>query len=132
MLKMLEETLLKIVPENSTYIVEARVRPSDIDEVALGGDARVRLSAYSYRTTPPIDGTVTHVSADSFYDNTTQEPYYLTKIAVSEQQLAELTKVKALPSMPVQVMIATGEQTVLTYLTDPVLSGLETALVEGD
>jgi epimerase transport system membrane fusion protein len=126
------ETLLKIVPENSAYIVEVRVRPGDIDEVRLGGAARVRLSAYSFRSTPPIDGSVVHVSADSFFDQTSKEAYYLAKIAVSEAQLAELKNVEALPSMPVQVMIATGEQTVFTYLANPVFAGLETAMVEGE
>lgn len=126
------QSLLKIVPEDSTFIVEAQVQPSDIDEIVMGGRARVRLTSYSFRTTPPVEGTVSYVSADTFSDSSTDGNYYLVRIRIPDRELAELPNVQAILSMPVQVMIATGEQTVITYLLNPILGGIETAMVEGE
>jgi len=126
------QTILEIVPENSTYIVEARVSPSDIDEVFSGGTARVRLTSYSFRTTPPVEGVVSYVSAGSFFDTSSDQAFYRVNIEIDEMSLAELPNVQIIPGLPVQVMIATGELTVLTYILNPILSGLETAMLEGE
>ncbi len=126
------ERILEIVPENSALVVEAKVSPSDIDEVIMGGSARVRLSAYSYRKTPPVHGIVTHVSADALFDRTLGESYYQVNVTIPAEELASMQDVKVVPGMPAQVMIATGEQTVIAYLLDPVLGGMETAMVENE
>lgn len=127
------EVLMQIVPSEAPFVVEAQVATSDIDEVAVGRDARVRLSAYSFRKTPPVDGKVTYVSADSFYDQSEGVSYYRIHVELDSAALANLPdNVEPYAGMPVQVMVATGEQTVLTYLLDPVLGGLETAMVENE
>lgn len=126
------QILMEIVPRNAPFIIEARVATSDIDEVGVGQAARIRLSAYSYRKTPPIDGEVSYVSADSFFDQTNNISYYDIHVKVASKTLDDLPNVRPQPGMPVQVMVATGEQTVLNYLLDPVLGGLETALIESE
>lgn len=126
------ERILQIVPDGAAYIVEGRVRPEDVDQVAEGNPARVRLTAYNFRTTPAVDGTVTYVSADSLVDDTTGLAFYKVNIRVAEEKLAALPEVDVLPGMPAQIMIATGEQTVADYLLSPVLAGLDTALRESD
>jgi epimerase transport system membrane fusion protein len=127
------EVLMQIVPKNAPFIVEAQIATSDVDQVEVGRDARVRLSAYSFRTTPPIEGEVTYVSADSFFNEADNLSFYRIHVRIEEDAYAVLPDaVSPQPGMPVQVMVATGEQTVLTYLLDPVLSGLETAMIESD
>ncbi len=124
------QNLLEIVPRDADFVVETRVSPSDIDEVDLGGPARVQLSAYSFRSTPALAGTVVQVSADSLVDPATSEPYFQVDVAVSPEALAALPHIRTLPGMPAQVMLETGEQTLLDYLVNPVLSGMSTALLE--
>ncbi|MBK0326688.1 HlyD family type I secretion periplasmic adaptor subunit [Rhodobacteraceae bacterium F11138] len=126
------ETVLKIVPDDAEFIAEGRVRPEDVDQVAEGHVARVRLTAYNFRTTPAVEGVVTHVSADSFTDEDTGKQYFKVNIRIPDEELAVLPDVEVLPGMPAQIMIATGEQTVANYLLSPVVAGLETALREGD
>lgn len=126
------ERLMQIVPRDAPYIIEAQVATSDIDEVQVGSQARVRLSAYSFRKTPPIHGEVTHVSADSFYNSTDDVSFYRIHVKVPTEELDALPNVTPQPGMPVQVMVATGEQTVLTYLLDPVVGALETAMLENE
>jgi HlyD family type I secretion membrane fusion protein len=126
------QRLLEIVPSDGKLVLEAQISTADIDEIAVGGTARVRLSAYSYRKTPPVEGVVTEISADAVVDPALNVPFYRVRLALSETGLAALPGVHALPGMPAQVMIATREQTILAHLLDPVLGGLETALVENE
>lgn len=124
--------IMKIVPDNVSYIIQSQVRTEDVDQVAKGDIARVRLSAYNFRTTPPVEGEVIHVSADSFVDQTTGRPYYRADVRISEAALADLPEVEIQPGMPAQVMIMTGEQTVADYILGPVLAGVYAAFRESD
>ena len=126
------EDILKIVPVGVQYVVEAQVRPEDVDQVAEGSVARVRLTAYDFRTTPPVEGDVTHVSADSFVDRQTGQTFFKVHVSVSDDALATLPGVEVSPGMPAQVMIATSVQTVANYLVSPIWAGLDTALRESN
>ncbi len=124
------QKILEIVPSNADFVVETKVRPGDIDDVTPGGAARVRLTAYSFRSTPPVPGEVVHVSADSLIDRATGEPYFQVDVKVSPDALAELPHIQTLPGMPAEVMIETGEQTLADYILNPVMGGMEKALIE--
>ncbi|MFX0543661.1 HlyD family type I secretion periplasmic adaptor subunit [Roseovarius sp. S4756] len=125
------QVLLEIVPEDVEYVIEAQVRPADVDEVVLGQTARVRLTAYSFRTTAPVTGEVVYVSGDSFTDANTSAQFYRVDIKVPDSEFAALPGVHVQPGMPAQVMLETGEQTLVDYMLNPVLGGLETGLTEG-
>lgn len=124
--------LMEIVPEGASYVLEAQVRPSDIDEVLPGQKARVRLTAYSFRSTAPVMGEVVYVSGDSFTHATSGTSFFRVDIKLPEVELAMLPDaVNIQPGMPAQVMLETGEQTLMDYMLNPVLSGLETGMTEG-
>ncbi|MEL6550927.1 MAG: HlyD family type I secretion periplasmic adaptor subunit [Pseudomonadota bacterium] len=124
--------ILEIVPQDTEFVIESRVSPADVDEVILGGSARVRLSAYSFRSTPPVMGDVTNISADSLVDPDTGEPYYQIDVVLHADAMDTLPHIKLLPGMPAQVLLETGEQTLGEYLINPVLAGAEMALNEGE
>lgn len=126
------EDIMKIVPDGASYIVEGRIRPEDVDQVAEGNVARVRLTAYNFRTTPPVEGTVSHVSADSLTDLQTGLSYYQANVRISDEALAALPGVDVQPGMPAQIMIATGEQTVANYILGPIFAGFNSALRESN
>lgn len=123
------EPLFRIVPENADMAVVARVSPADIDEIAIGQPVRLRLSAYSYRKVAPIEGYVRAVSADTFPGAGGQD-YYEVDIRLTDTALNGHEDIVPVQGMPVQAMIATRELTVLTYLLDPIIGGLEIALRE--
>ena len=56
------DPIMLIVPETDNLLVEAKVDPKDIDQVQLGQPVVLRFSAFSMRTTPEINGTVTRVA----------------------------------------------------------------------
>lgn len=124
------ETLMEIVPDGQGLVAEARVQPDDIEQVRQGAPTRIRLSAFNYRTTPMIDGEVIRVSADSFTDPVTGQPYYETLVRLDPDVAEILPDVELQPGMRAQVMIATKEQTIANYLLSPLVGGVETALLE--
>jgi HlyD family secretion protein len=125
------EALLDLVPQADRLVVDAKVRPEDIDRVHEGLPAQVRLLPYKQRRTPPIAATVVYVSADRLVDKHTNESYYQAKLRVDEEQLAQLGgEVKLVPGMPSEAMIKTGETTVAAYALSPILDSFHRAFAE--
>lgn len=126
--------LLDIVPQGESLIVEAKVAPLDIDRVHVGQIAEVRFSAFKSRSTPKIDGTLVALSADRLIDekSPTQEPYYLARVAISAEGLQSLldSDLKLLPGMPAEVLIHTGDRTMLQYLADPLKDSIARSFIE--
>ena len=73
---------------------------------------------------PVIEGKLTKVSADRITDPRTGEPYYAAIIEITPNGEQELRKYKVTPQpgMPTDVVIKTGERTLLNYLLNPLLS----------
>ena len=114
------ETILELVPAEDALLIEARITPIDVKAVRKGLQAKVHLSAYSSRNTPRIPGVVQSVSADRLVDQNTHEPYYLTRVAVSRQELKRLAPhVELIAGMPAEVMIVTEYRTMFDYLLKP-------------
>jgi HlyD family secretion protein len=124
------EALLDLVPQADRLVVEARVRPEDIDRVHEGLPAQVRLMPYKQRRTPPLDATVTYVSADLLTDKRTNENYYAARLRLDDKELASLIDVKMVPGMPSEAMIKTGETTAALYALSPILDSFHRAFRE--
>lgn len=125
------QPILDIVPQDTDLVIEARLRPVDIDEVAVGQTAQVHFLSLSDRSLPRIWGTVQSISADSLVDEATKQPYFLTRVKVPDEELDKLGKdVKITPGMTVEVLITTGERTFLEYLAQPILDSLRRTFKE--
>jgi HlyD family type I secretion membrane fusion protein len=124
------EILMEIVPEEKRLIVEARIRPEDVNYVRAGSQADVRLTAYPTRTTPLVHGAVAYVSGDRMVDQQTGAPYYIVHIDVTEQALANAGNLKLQAGMPAEVYIRTDSRTAVDYLLAPVTAYLSRAMRE--
>ena len=126
--------ILDIVPQNEKLIVEARVSPMDIDRISIGQVAEVRFSVFKTRTLPKIEGKLIAVSADRLMDEQSADkaPYYLARVEISPQGLEDLTNsgLKLLPGMPAEVLINTGERTLLKYLMEPLSDTVAHSFIE--
>ncbi len=118
------EDILDLVPENDDLIVEAQVRPEDIDVVHLGLLAQVQLTAFNRRTTPAVDGKLIYLAADRSVDQKSGLAYYKALIEVDPKSLAELDHVKLYPGMPATAFIATGSRVAIDYFIAPVTDSL--------
>ncbi|TAE35027.1 MAG: HlyD family type I secretion periplasmic adaptor subunit [Alphaproteobacteria bacterium] len=115
------DKIMNIVPTDDPLIVEALVSPQDIDVVREGLDANVRLTAFKSREVPPVHGKVTQVSADRFDDPNTGAAFYKARVVVDKDELAALGKdIEMYPGMPADVLIVTGERTLVSYMFAPI------------
>ncbi|AOE60756.1 HlyD family type I secretion periplasmic adaptor subunit [Pseudomonas corrugata] len=122
--------LLDIVPANEELIVEAQVSPMDIDRIAVGKLANIRFSAFKNSTTPVVEGQLVQISADRLVNKDTGMPYYLARVAMTEKERQALGGLILVPGMPVEVLINTGERTLLQYLMQPASNAFARSLIE--
>ena len=121
------ELLMEIVPSNDRLIIEAKVRPEDIDRVRLGLPAGIKLLAFEQRTLAELNGTVTYLSADAIEDERAGLVYFLMKVEVPEGELARLDGQTVQPGMLAEVFVRTGERTFLSYLLKPLADSFDRA-----
>jgi HlyD family type I secretion membrane fusion protein len=123
--------IMDIVPQDDRLIIEAQVRPQDIDIVHEGLPAKVMLTAYKSRFVPRLEGKVTQVSADRFINDKTGEAYFLARIEINDGTIAKLTKnIVLYPGMPAEAFITTGESTLLQYMASPIIDSLRKSFKE--
>ena len=113
------ETIAEIVPDNQQLIIEALVRPEDINRVQRGQAAQMRFTAFAYRTTKLVDGKVSYISADRMVDRQSNSAFYVAHIEADAPRLKEAGDLKLLAGMPVEVYIEGEQRTVLQYLMEP-------------
>ena len=113
------EPIMLIVPANDSLVVEVRIAPHEIDRVSVGQPVLLRFTAFNQRTTPQLNGEVSHVSADVAVDQKSGVSFYVARIAVPEAEFARLGDLKLIAGMPVEAFIQTGQRTVMSYLVKP-------------
>ncbi|HEY5900340.1 MAG TPA: HlyD family type I secretion periplasmic adaptor subunit [Burkholderiales bacterium] len=122
------DVLMEIVPAEKTLVIEARIRPEDINHVRKGSVADIRLTAYKQRTTPLVHGTVSYVSGDRMVDpQNANIAYYVAHLEVPPASLGDL---QMQAGMPAEVFIRTDSRTAFDYLFAPVTAYLRRAMRE--
>ncbi|WP_374413198.1 HlyD family type I secretion periplasmic adaptor subunit [Novosphingobium colocasiae] len=124
------QTVLEIVPDDDRMVVEATVAPVDVDQVHEGQPAVIRFSAFSTRTTPELNGHVTHVSADRTDDRNAQAAFYRVTISLDRGEIARLGGLRLRPGMPAETFIQTGQRSMLSYILKPLSDQLARAFRE--
>ena len=96
-------------------MVAARVSPMDIDRVELATQ-EVRFAVFKDAI---LSLTLTKLSADRLVDEGSDLPYYSAEIKLLETDLSLLSGLSLVPGMPAEVLIKTGERTMLgTYISN--------------
>ena len=126
------DTLAEVIPVADNLILSAKVNPTDINNVAAGQKAEVRFPAFAYRHLPAIFGHVQAVSADSLADDESQTHahYYAAKIMIDQRTIPAEIAGTLVPGMPAEVVIITGERTLLQYLVGPLAQRLTAGMRE--
>ena len=125
------QTLLDLVPERDTFVVETQLNTQDINEVYVGQKADIRFSAFNANMTKVIEGVVINVSADRLLSERDNTPYYLARIQISEQGAKDMGEDMVLkPGMPAEVMILRDDRTLFSYLIKPIADSLARSLKE--
>ncbi|MFV0335320.1 MAG: HlyD family type I secretion periplasmic adaptor subunit [Tropicimonas sp.] len=124
--------IAEILPSDAPLIIETQIARTEIDNVAVGQIATVRLTALNRRTTPVLDGEVVYISADALQEKVAGIPQeiYLARITIPADELKRVPGLIATPGMPVEVMIQTRERTFAEYLVKPITDSFSRAFRE--
>ena len=122
------ETLMELVPDASGRFVEARISPMDIDRVQVGQSAEVRFSVF--KDAYLVSGTLTKLSADRIIDQSSDVAYYKAEIELLEDDFKLLERKELVPGMPAEVVIKTGQRTMLGYIVSPLARMFSRSLTE--
>jgi membrane fusion protein, protease secretion system len=124
------QRLLDVVAAHEALLVEAQVPVRLADGLVNGLTSQVRFTSRDQRLTQPAEGRVVYVAADRSADAMNPEGWYLVKVAVTPEALNEAGVSALQPGMPAQVLIATGQRSMLAYLMDPLTKRLNGVLAE--
>lgn len=120
------ESIMEVVPQDGSLIVETRIAPKDIAFVHTGLKATVKFTAYDFVIYGGLEGEVIYVSSDAqqLDDGTT----YFEAHIKTEQNV--LNGWPIISGMQASTDILTGEKTVLNYWLKPLLRAKANALRE--
>lgn len=124
------EQVMLIVPDEDSLTIQTRLSPTDIDQVTVGRQAVLKLSAFNQQNTPELYGHVVQVSADVTVDPKSGQNYYVARIEMDEKSRRAIGDLKLVPGMPVEVYMSTGERTALSYLAKPFTDQMSRAFRE--
>lgn len=124
------DVVLELVPLDEALTIEAKVSLRDIDNLTIGQQADIRFTAFDSRNTPVLQGQVDYISADALEDQRTGQGFFEVKVSITTDELEKLGENVLHPGMPADVIIKTGERTVLQYIFQPISNALARAWTE--
>lgn len=125
------EVLMEIIPSDETLLVDARVAPVDVSNVRPGLETEVRFTSFKNKLSDIVLGQVQSVSADVMTSgDSSHPPYYLARIKVDEASMTAEVREGLTAGMPADVVILTGERSVLQYITSPLMDAFSKSLRE--
>ncbi len=129
------KNIMEILPLKEELIIEARVRPQDIDSVKHGQHAMVRLTALNQRITPMVSGEVIYLSADALADEKKSQQVgptdiYIVRVKLNSAEAHAVPDFRPTPGMPAEVFIKTSERTFFQYIVRPIHDSMVRAFRE--
>jgi membrane fusion protein, protease secretion system len=123
------QKLMDIVPDDEPLLLETQVQPHLIDRVKPDALTDVRFSSFAHSPELVVEGKIVSISNDLIMEPN-QLPYYLARVSITPEGMKKLGKRQLQPGMPVEVIIKTGERSVLTYLLHPLLKRMAASMKE--
>ena len=125
------QRLLDVVPDNQTLLLEAHIPPHLIDKIQQGLLTDVRFNTFAHSPQLVVQGKVMSVSGDLLSDpQNPQMSYFLARVQVTPEGMKTLGTRQMQPGMPAEIVIKTGERSMLTYLLNPLLKRVAASLKE--
>lgn len=125
------QRLMDVVPKEQELLLEAQILPHLIDSVEPGLLVNVRFSAFAHTPQLVVQGKVESVSADLLTENTNPpRSYFLARVRLTPEGMKSLGNHQMQAGMQADMVIRTGQRSMLTYLTKPLFKGWSHALKE--
>jgi protease secretion system membrane fusion protein len=126
------QRVMDIVPQGEALLLEARILPHLVDAVRTGLITDVRFSGFAHSPQLVAEGRVVSVSGDLLSEQTPmgQTSFFLARVELTPSGMKTLGRHQIQPGMPAEVIIKTGERTVLTYLLHPLTRRVAASMKE--
>lgn len=121
------DSIAEIVPADARLMLEAHIRPEEINHVRLGQPVRIQFTALRYLGGAMVAGRVTYISADRFVDRASGQSFFNVLVEADAASLQSAGKLKLSAGMPAQVYLEGSRQTPLEYLMEPITAGVRKA-----
>lgn len=126
------QRLMDIVPNEEGVVLETRIPTHAIDRVRAGDPVAVRFSTFAHAPQLVAEGVIDTLSSDVVNEPTPMGnlSYYLARVSLTAEGLKELGERQLQPGMGAEVLIRTGERSLLTYLLHPLTKRIAAAMKE--
>ncbi len=126
------QRLLDVAPRGELLLLDAKVPPHVIDRVKAGDQAEVRFSTFANSPSLVVHGRVASLSQDALSEQFGGAviTYYLARVAITPEGMKALGDRSLQPGMQAEVLIKTGERSLLTYLLHPLTKRIASAMTE--
>lgn len=119
--------VLDLLPLDDRLVIEAKVLPTDVEQLQVGSRVNVRLSALRQRTTPLLAGRLTYVSADQQTDQQGNQ-FFLARAEINPSELAAIPGLQLQAGMPIELFVLGETRSALAYMVSPIRDSLRRAL----
>ncbi|WP_435250609.1 HlyD family efflux transporter periplasmic adaptor subunit (plasmid) [Vibrio sp. nBUS_14] len=129
------DELMQLSPTNDDIFIEAKIRPMDIGNIKKGQRVNIKLSAFDFVIYGSLLGKLNYISSDTLTESIDGklESYYTVHVLIDKEHKNSLSKfsdIKLKPGMGASIDVITGERTVLSYITKPIVRAFSGALGE--
>jgi adhesin transport system membrane fusion protein len=126
------DELMQISPTEGQYIVEAKVNPADIGQLAVGQKVTLRLDAFDYSLYGTVPGRLDYLSSDTLTepgpDGRSSQAYYRARLSLELPAHSRIRLEDIKPGLTVAIDIQTGQRSVLHYIGKPISKAFSGAL----
>ena len=118
------EAIMEITPIDDQLMIETKILPRDVAFIAPDMPASVKITAYDFAVYGDLRGTVVQISEDTVEEDTPtgKQDFYRVMVQTDRSYLERFGEQFPIrPGMVAQVDIESGQQSILSYLTRPLL-----------
>jgi len=126
------QKLMDIVPDGENLVLDVKVPPHVIDSVHEGGQVFIRFSTFAHSPQLVVEGVIDSLSNDTITEQSPQmaSTYYLARVSLTREGVKQLDGKNLQPGMNAEVLIKTGERSLLNYILFPLSKRIASAMKE--
>jgi protease secretion system membrane fusion protein len=123
---------MDIVPDGEGVVLEAKIPTNVIDRVRKNEVVDVRFTGFAHSPQLVVDAVLTSISGDVITEQTPAGAmsYYLARVQITPTGLKQLGERTLQPGMQAEVLLKTGERSLLTYLLHPLTKRIAASMKE--
>lgn len=122
------KTLMEVVPTRRTYILEAQLKPADVDDVRVGQPATIRFSTVNPHGRTSFPGHVITVSSNRV--GAGAGDHYRARIVLDDPAGAARAGLVLSPGIPASANIKTKSRTLFGFLFTPFADAISRSMRE--